>query len=72
MNNFDNEKLDEHVQTRQTESTKSSKQYEDVNRFIKATCPFCHLNTTIILDYKKIECKESDWICLVCGHIFRT
>ncbi len=33
-------------------------------------CPNCKLNVAMILDYKKITDRKSDWICLICGNIF--
>lgn len=62
MNKTNNKKEDER--------NKIENENESNNFFQNIICPFCKSNITMILDYKKIENKVSDWICLVCGHVF--
>jgi|GEM_PF-5037020 hypothetical protein len=62
MNNTNNEK--------EAERNELKNERESNNFFQSVLCPFCNSITTMILDHKKIENKKSDWICLVCGHVF--
>jgi len=62
MNNTNNEK--------EVDRNTSKNEKEENHYFQNAICPFCNSNITMILDHKKIENHTSDWICLICGHVF--
>jgi len=37
---------------------------------LKAVCPACKTNSTLILDHKKINDEKSMHLCLICGQVF--